>query len=218
MPDGGWWSGVETVAGDVALFHGYASPDLPLHRGVTAVSLASGAVLWARPGARFLTVESEGVLVVNEGGGDVVRVRAGTGGVLDGDETAGPSPGGSRGGEAGTEFPRPLLETEIADPGLLAAVRDAVPETARRESIVVVKADDYCVLAFSEPRPPDPEEGSGFRTSVVALGGPEWSGMYSGVTHQAASAIAPEPFFCQAGVLYYVQEHSTLVAVPLRIG
>lgn len=43
---GGWWSGIECVMPGAVLLHGFASPELPGHRGLTALDLRTGAVLW----------------------------------------------------------------------------------------------------------------------------------------------------------------------------
>ena len=43
----GWWTGIECVTPGVLLLHGFASPDLPGHRGLTALDLRSGQALWS---------------------------------------------------------------------------------------------------------------------------------------------------------------------------
>jgi len=43
---GGWWTGIECVTEGALLVHGFASPDLPGHRGLTALDLRDGATLW----------------------------------------------------------------------------------------------------------------------------------------------------------------------------
>jgi hypothetical protein len=44
---GGWWTGIECVLPGVLLLHGFASPDLPGHRGLTALDVRTGATLWS---------------------------------------------------------------------------------------------------------------------------------------------------------------------------
>ncbi len=50
-----WWVGMEGVRGDTLYVHGYANPTLPLHRGLTAIDIPRGSVLWSNgawtPGA-----------------------------------------------------------------------------------------------------------------------------------------------------------------------
>lgn len=53
---GGWWTGIECVTQGVLLLHGFASPDLPGHRGLTAVDLRRGASLWSDDEVVFVAV------------------------------------------------------------------------------------------------------------------------------------------------------------------
>ncbi len=212
----GWWSGVEAVAAGVVLFHGFASPDLPLHSGLTAVALASGSILWSRPAIRLLRVEARSVLVARGWpGGDVVeRLDGETGAVLEGGISVRPSAVITD--DFPMELPRPLVEAEVVDPGLLAALGRVVPESVRRESVLFAHDGRSCVVSFSEPLSPVSGGERASRSMLVVLGGPRWEEVFSDVIQPAAVAVTPEPFFCQNGVLYFVRERSTLVAVPLR--
>ncbi len=201
VPEKGWWSGIEAVAGGLVLLHGFASPDMPLHGGLTAVDLASGSIVWDRPDVRFLRVEPGAVIVAKQGcvEGAVERLAL----------------EGGRGEGLAVELPRPFAESEIAHPRLLAAVRKALPGGAG--SVVLMQDDDACVLSFFEARAGEGTGEERYRSSLVVLSGPEWKEIYSAVIQKSAATAGGEPFFCQKGVLYFVQERSTLVAVPLRI-
>ena len=41
-----WWTGIEAVHEETVIIHGFATPDLPEHRGVAAVDLVTGDLLW----------------------------------------------------------------------------------------------------------------------------------------------------------------------------
>jgi hypothetical protein len=41
-----WWVGIETVRKNVVLFHAFAKPDMPEHKGIRAFDIASGVELW----------------------------------------------------------------------------------------------------------------------------------------------------------------------------
>ncbi len=41
-----WWVGMEAVHGDTLLLHGFASPDMPEHRGIRAYDVETGALRW----------------------------------------------------------------------------------------------------------------------------------------------------------------------------
>lgn len=60
--DGGWWVGIEAVHRGVLLVHGYASPDLPGHRGLTAVDVLTGALLWKSDDIEFVRVGETSVV------------------------------------------------------------------------------------------------------------------------------------------------------------
>jgi hypothetical protein len=44
--DAGWWCGIEAIHRSLAIFHGYAKPDLPEHRGIFAHDLDTGKPAW----------------------------------------------------------------------------------------------------------------------------------------------------------------------------
>jgi hypothetical protein len=206
VPIDRWWSGIEAVTGSVVLFHGYASPDMPLHRGITALDLASGSVRWQLPQARFLQVEG-GAVVAAMGAGEIVRLNVETGAALgEGADSGLPS---RRAPEA--RWPEPLVE----DPRLDPSIRGTVPETALRESMLGVRGDTYCVLAYSERASSGTAEELLLRTTLVLFGGPPWTPLYTEIVQEAARTVIPEPFFCQDGMLYFVKNLSMLVAVSL---
>lgn len=163
VPAGGWWSGIEAVTGSVVLFHGYASPDMPLHRGLSAVECDSGKIRWSHPQARFLHLEGNAAVAMMEGGG-VDRLDVETGRVIE--ERAREAPG-----HAPTLLPEPFVEERV-DPGLRAAIRAVVPETALPESLLGVRGEDHCILAYSERDPGGRAEEQFFRTSLAVLTGP----------------------------------------------
>ncbi len=49
-----WWIGMEAVHDDVLFLHEYATPDLPEHKNIYAVSLATGSTKWINTTLTFL--------------------------------------------------------------------------------------------------------------------------------------------------------------------
>ncbi|MBI5021200.1 MAG: DUF4905 domain-containing protein [Ignavibacteriales bacterium] len=49
-----WWIGIEIVYYGAIIFHGYASPELPEHKGVQVVDLKTGKVLWSDINLKYL--------------------------------------------------------------------------------------------------------------------------------------------------------------------
>lgn len=44
-----WWTGIDRVEGDLLFIHGFVSPDMPMHRGITVVDIPTGKQLWSQP-------------------------------------------------------------------------------------------------------------------------------------------------------------------------
>lgn len=49
-----WWIGIEAVQGDFVIFHGYSTPELPEHAGITVVELSTGKVVWEVKQIKYL--------------------------------------------------------------------------------------------------------------------------------------------------------------------
>ncbi|HMK38971.1 MAG TPA: DUF4905 domain-containing protein, partial [Bacteroidota bacterium] len=49
-----WWTGIETVHRGVLFLYGFATPDLPGRRGITAVDCATGDLLWKNGELTFI--------------------------------------------------------------------------------------------------------------------------------------------------------------------
>ena len=50
-----WWSGIEILMGQWAVFHGFAQEDLPIHRGLMVVDAKNNTVEWEDEFLRFET-------------------------------------------------------------------------------------------------------------------------------------------------------------------
>ncbi len=59
-----WWLGIEALQDDTLLIHGYAQPNLPEHRGLYALSLKTGDLLWQAPDVTYWFGKSDAVYVV----------------------------------------------------------------------------------------------------------------------------------------------------------
>ena len=57
-----WWSGIEAVGEGVMLLHGFATPELPGHRGITAVHIDRGHEIWKAPDLVFVGLHGTNVI------------------------------------------------------------------------------------------------------------------------------------------------------------
>jgi hypothetical protein len=221
-PGDAWWIGIEAVEGTFALFHGFASPDMPIHKGLTVVDLGSGRVLWSNPEVRFLTLRATSVLVLKESleRGVCLELDLLTGLVLkecsDSDKGASsgvvsPHPGSSR-----AEFPHPVGHNDLSQPESPRAIREILPANVVEGSAFVLLSNGFFVVSYCVPTSHRPEETSTVYTVLRVLRQSDGVPMYADRTSVSAAVMMAEPFFVQNGVLYYVKQRSTLVAVPLH--
>jgi hypothetical protein len=61
-----WWVGLEAVHNDVVLFHGFASPDMPEHRGIQAFEMRTGRRLWSNRDVSFWFCSQDRVIAYRD--------------------------------------------------------------------------------------------------------------------------------------------------------
>jgi hypothetical protein len=61
-----WWVGLEAVHNNVILFHGFASPDMPEHRGIQAFDMRTGRELWSNHDFSFWFCHQDQVIVYRD--------------------------------------------------------------------------------------------------------------------------------------------------------
>lgn len=221
-PLGTWWSGIEAIGDGVVLFHGFASPDLPLHKGLYAVDVLSGKSLWSNPDARFLGLQSSTLLVsvdapekrayreLDLSSGAVVRDYGGEGDPEDfGAGVAPPR-------VSTAQFPRPAREAGIVSLGSWPALRRKMPRETIEESIVALQAGAYSIVGLCTPTADHSEKHPDLSSAVIVYRTDNAAVAYTDVTNPHSAAMGTDPFFIQDEVLYYVKQRSTLVAVPLH--
>ena len=57
-----WWVGVEAVTEGSIVIHGFATPDMPIHKGIALVNLPTGTVRWDRSDLSFETLGENSIV------------------------------------------------------------------------------------------------------------------------------------------------------------
>ncbi len=215
-----WWVGIETVCNDILLFHMYASPDLPGHRGVVAADVRSGSVLWTVPDARFLGCGSEGVRVMietQEGGEDVLldfrtgSVRSSAPAREDGVQ-AGPAPAI---GESPIELPSPVSPESAEFRAIESSLRGDLSPGNLQMPVQVIWAGQYLVLVTHRPNRGHTGDRPDLQVMLHLLRKSTGRVLFKDTVLANAQAETGQTVFVRDNQLYYVQERRTLVAVPL---
>jgi hypothetical protein len=214
-PGDRWWTGMEGIFDDVVLFHGFANPELPIHKGIHAVDALKGSLLWSDPELRFgwcaqgtigglaLVPEFQTMRMVDlRTGRDLPQGGTGAPAVLPRVQTEEPA-----------GYPRPFDLLDFADPGERERTRNLLPPGAVEGSTIGILDGTHAILSFALPT------GAGgsspfqiiLRSVDRASGGGEWEE----ILLPDAAAPTPEPFFIQGRMLFAVSHRTTLLAIPL---
>jgi hypothetical protein len=214
-----WWTGIETVHHGVLFLYGFATPDLPGRKGITAVDCATGNLLWKNGDLTFIAANGGKIYSSqNAPGGPVVaeidhrtgalvrELGRGTDVLLHVPRTAD--------GPDDAEYPQVLSNDDISP---LSDLIRKFSDPAIVESPVEYGEHGPYVVIVSHRR-----EGSAgdARTSYARLMDVVERSSGNTVMHVSLDASLPAPapdsFLMHADTLYFVRERKRLTAVELR--
>jgi len=216
---GGWWTGIECVAQGTLLIHGFASPDLPGHRGLTALDLRTGASLWSDEDVVFVAAV-DGVVYGLGGRSDrrgLVGRNLTTGALID----EGPVDEGRlqdlvRRWQAETPSPVALPEpVEVGKDEHAIASRLLAGAAMVESGLETLRFGGMTVTAHHERaqavRPGRPV----YRRVLSVFGGEGATPAYREILDDDLTMPAPEAFFMIGQTLLFVKGRRTLCAVHL---
>ncbi len=214
-----WWTGIESVHRGVLFLYGFATPDLPGRRGITAVDCSTGDLLWINNTLTFIAPGGDTIYTSQDAidGPVVAEIDCRTGSLVRevgrGSDAAREVPRTGDGLED-TAYPQVLLD-EDASP-LSALVRKLSAPAATGCPVEFREHGPFLVVVYHRAK------GSGLgepppyiRELDVVDRASETLKM-----HCTLDGALPVPaygsFLVHSGVLYFVRERKTLTAVPLR--
>ncbi len=213
-----WWMGIEDVHHGVILFHGYAAPDMPDHRMITAVGCASGRVLWSNRKLQFLLAHGDrvygaeerrdgrsffamdlldGTVVGEPGEEEIVRLRAEAERVTVG-------------------LPDPVADSEVPEPIRRVLNRIAIGEEPASADALSDAGDAFVVTCHA--RSGGTVETPLFRQDLLVVSKHDGRVLYRDVLVEGAASVVPETFFFIGGMFYYIRERKTLKGLNLLSG
>jgi hypothetical protein len=213
-----WWTGIETAHEGVLLLYGFATPDLPGRKGITAVDCLTGELLWKNGDVTFTGALGGRIYASQETtlGRVVSEFDHRTGALV---REVG------RGTEALQQVPHPVNDLEDVEYPQVLSEDDASPLSAlvRKLSAPAVSG---CPVEFGDPAAfvvvvyhgagGSARDGGTPYTRVLEVVERDTGNVAMHVTlDSAVSTPAYGSFLVQAGTLYFVRERKTLSAVPL---
>jgi hypothetical protein len=219
MAPGGWWTGIECVTHGALLLHGFASPDLPGHRGLTALDLRDGSSLWSDDDVVFVAAV-DGVVYGLRGRSDrreLIGRNLITGAVAS-EEAADETRLQDLVKRWQAEPPPPVAVPEPAEAGSDA---NAIARTLLAGAPMVegtleaLRLGGMMVMAHHEPAPPVTPGRPAFQRILSVFGGETETPAYREVLDDNLPMPAPEAFLVIDRTLLFVKGRRALCAVHL---
>jgi hypothetical protein len=206
-----WWMGVEALHAAWVVFHRFASPDLPGHRGVTVVHLGSGEVLWSRQDVRFRSCAGgtlRGTLEALDGE-QVLELNLQDGRPAAGGE--GLPPGAGR---VPTMLSPRHLFAQMVEPALLEFLaREQEPSPVF--PIQVVEAGAHRAMIAHWRNPSHRDEAPDLAAHLLVVRRADGGVVYREMVNAHVGAPTVQSMFALENVLIYSRQRSSLSALPL---
>ncbi|MBP1656293.1 MAG: hypothetical protein H6Q31_894 [Bacteroidetes bacterium] len=217
-----WWTGIERVEGELLFIHGFVSPDLPMHRGITVVDIPGGAILWSKPLWTLDSVAGDRVTVLGDqrSGQGMMVVDARTGDLLE-EMQSDPS---SIGQDRSSHGDDPQWWQTVAFPGSasveeLSAHRVAAPLFTRWDAGKIVgeveMLDRTPLLIAAAAVRRNGLRGETIEHALLIVNQSKAKVVHDVVLARNARGAVMDAFFVQEGMLVYVVEGHMLCAVRL---
>jgi hypothetical protein len=214
-----WWTGIETVHRGVLFLYGFATPDLPGRKGITAVDCATGDILWKNGDLTFIAAAGDKIYSSQEAlDGPVVGEidhRTGTQvrEVGRGSSAMQQVPRAADGLED-VEYPQVLSEDDVSP--LAALVRKFSAPAVTECPVEYGEHGPFLVIVYHRGKG-SARDGRSPCTQMMDVVERASGTMAMHVTLDPEVSIpALGSFLVQGDTLYFVRERKTLAAVQLR--
>jgi hypothetical protein len=214
-----WWTGIETVHNGVLFLYGFATPDLPGRKGITAVDCATGDLLWKNGELTFIAAAGDRIYssqdaldgpVVAEIAhrtGALIREVGRGGSAMQQVPRAADSPGN-------VEYPQVLSEDDVSP--VAALVRQFSATAATECPVEYGVHGPYLVIVYHRGRGEARGEKSPYAQVMEVVERTSGASAMNRTLDPAVSNPALGSFLLHAGTLYFVSEKKTLNAVRLQ--
>ena len=218
-PGDQWWVGIEAVYRDTVILHGFANPNLPLHRGIIAVDILTGTKLWENHALEFIGIAEDSVV----GSGETAAGRS----FVELDRRSGTKtrdlPASElralsfdqAGLESEMKVPVPLEQLAADDPQVDAAIRIHDEAGTLAGPVEAVEQEGFVIFDCHEATGHGAEQERLLSSVVKVIELATGRLVYSDTIGTGVDTVIPELFFVQQGMLYYIKERRTLIAVRL---
>lgn len=215
-----WWVGIECAHRDVLLLHGFATPDLPGHKGITAIEIETGKRLWVNEDLKFLDAVDGSVFasrIVAEGE-MFVELKHKTGKIgrswLNDQQAIRDARERSVATEHQLpEYPRPAGHLPPASVEMLKRYYTSAEVVGNVEAI---ERDDVLVFSVHVRTAESTPERLRVDSILQVVDKRTAKIVFREQLATGAPAVAPEAFFVHNNMLFYIKSRNILAAIRLH--
>ena len=212
-----WWVSIEAVYRDVVILHEYATPDLPDHRKMHVLDIATGTVRWSNDDLKFLFVSGDCVYASRDLHDSRIfyELEIHTGSIVREVESAELNVlGEAITGIGEIDFPRVFDSAARDNSPVSRAIENATRSAKRIDLIEYIEKCGMLVIGYFDNVSDDPV-GQVFNQHLVITDEETWNNTYEDDVTVNGSAPVPDTFFSMGNFLYYIKDKRVLRAINL---
>jgi hypothetical protein len=214
-----WWTGIETVHRGVLFLHGFATPDLPGRKGITAVDCTTGDMLWNKADLTFLAAEGDTVYSSHDApDGPVVALIDHRTGAHVRDEGRGIDAlrNVPRAGLASEDVQYPIVLSDDDLSPLSAIVRKHSSTAAAGRSVEYAEHGPFVVIVYYTENDTARAGATTYSQVLDIVDRDSGTRVMHETLDESVASPSFDTFLVQADTLYFVSDRKTLSAVELR--
>ncbi len=199
-----WWVGMEGVHKDVMLLHGFASPDLPGNKGVSAVDIATGNRLWKHDELMFLRATGTSVFASKQetiSGESILELDYRSGALL---KSWGANRQAIQQG-ADEESPTAVYPTHLLSPADEAELRRHASSGEWASDPQMIRTDRFAIFHVAT------KKDDAIHPMLLVID----SSKETVVFRDELEVHTPASFFVDAGFVFFLKHRSSIVALKL---
>lgn len=212
-----WWIGVEAVHDDRVFLHGFSTPDMPDHKGITALDLFTGKISWQNPDLRFVLCVDNSLFASKDGpdGRTLLALNYRTGELVQTCDSTMLESARARPNAIPNnvpEFPTPFeLSDSMDEHAVLLHKHCAIDDVVG--SVEALKINN--LLFFNYHSHSNNNDQKHLKNTLNVLDLNEGHLVFTEILNNNAAAPTPDSFFVHGGMLYFIKDRSSLTAVSI---
>ena len=220
--DEDWWVGMEAVHGDTLLLHGFASPDMPEHRGIRAYDLETGSLRWRNNEVTYWFGMGDRICAYRDFFERRVgyEIDAGTGELKTTYDQSLQDLHDLRRQAAETEpgpemtLPEILSEGSV-EPGIFTFVSRLTNGKGVVGNVEFIRESDILAFNYHVRARESSAQTQFFENHLFIYRYPQGNRLFSDVTARDLKAQVPDSFFIRRRRLFIIKDKKTLTALRL---